>query len=96
MINENSESTNTGGAVVLVAATSGTLLAANANRVRAIISNPTSATLYVRKSALACSATVFDIAIPAGGVFTSDPGEWTGGYTGYSVAGGTVGASEST
>lgn len=93
------ETTITPAAVVLVASTAKTLLAANTARIRAIITNPLATALYVRKATLAGSAastTNFDFIVPAnGGSWLSDPYEWAGEYNGFCTTAGSVYVSES-
>jgi len=89
------ETTNTPTQVVLAAATSNTLKIATSGRIRFVIYNPTAAVLYVRKAAVAASATVFDIVIPAGGSYFSNPYEWAGEVRAFSTPGGTINFSES-
>lgn len=95
-----SETTNTPGAVVLLASTAKDLLAANANRIRATIYNPLATPLFVRKATLAASAATavaggYDFVIAAGGSWISDPKEWAGGINGICATAGSVNVSES-
>lgn len=94
------ETTVTPAAVVLVASTAKDLLAANANRIRAVINNPLATPLYVRKSTLAGSAATvaaggYDFVIPSLGTFISDVLEYEGGYNGICATAGSVNVSES-
>lgn len=78
----------------LTAATSGTVLAANADRIRFNIYNPTAAVLYLRGAAGAASATVFTWVVPAGAQYISDPFEYAGEIRGFSTPGGDIYVSE--
>ncbi len=91
------ETTNTPTQVVVPAAgvVGNTLHVATPARIRFTIYNPTAAVLYVRKAAIAASATVFDLVIPAGGSYFSDAYEWAGEIRAFSTPGGTINYSES-
>jgi len=78
----------------LSAATSGTLLVANADRIRFTIYNPTGSVLYVRGAAGAASATDFTWVIAANAQFRSDPFEYAGEIRGFSTPGGSIYVSE--
>ncbi len=94
------ETTVTPAAVTLIANTAKALLAANANRIRFTIINPLATDLFVRKALLATSAATvaaggYDIRIPPGGIYISDPGEYAGAINGICATAGDVGVSES-
>ena len=91
------ETTVTPAAVALSANTNATLLAANANRIRFIVSNPLATSLFVRKSASATTASAggYDFAVPPGGTYISDPYEYLGQLTCLCATAGSVGISES-
>ncbi len=84
----------TASAPSLTAATSGTLLAANADRIRFAITNLTAAAVFVRCAAGVASATVFTIYIPAAAQYMSDPFEYAGEIRGFSTPGGAIYVSE--
>jgi hypothetical protein len=90
------ETTNTSAAVTLTANTSATLLAANASRIRFIISNPLATTLFVRKAASAATASAggYDVAVPSGGSYISDAYEYAGQIRCICATAGDVGISE--
>ncbi len=84
----------------LSANTATLLLAANSNRIRAIIYNPLATTLFVRKAVVGTSpATVtaggYDFVIPSGATFISDNLEWAGQYNGICATAGDINVSES-
>lgn len=91
------DTTVTPAAVTLVAATSNTLLAANTARVRFRIINPLATTLYVRLAASAATAVAggYDIIVPSGTEYVSDPYEYLGQIRGICATAGDVGISES-
>ena len=91
------ETTVTSSAVALSANTSGTLLAANASRIRFTIYNPLATTLYVRKAASAATASAggYDIAVPSLGTYFGDAYEYAGEIRGICATAGNVAVSES-
>lgn len=85
---------------VAISATANNLLVANTSRIRVVITNPLSVTLYVRKALANTSPATtspggYDFTIPSLGTFISDPFEYSGAYNAVASSNGFINVSES-